>query len=124
MKSKEEKDKVRKFINRTFAELVSELPFKLHYTFEESKEKWNEDKGEFSIGTTMNNLEVTLIYYQNVFEYTEEKLRIALAHEVGHILVQNLNSLITQRYISPMEHHNILEETVTNIAFLLLKLVK
>lgn len=123
---KSNKAQIRKFIEKAFPKMLDLLPYDLRYDIEESKKECNNSGGEFAIFIEPSNTLVKLFYYQDVFKLklSESKnyLMDCMAHEVGHIVIEKLNMLIVQKYVSEKEHHKILEETATHISWIISKL--
>lgn len=114
------------FINKTFEEFIKRVPFALHWSTKNSSQKANERDGEFAIKIDLKNAEVVLTIYQSALKLDEKRLEIVLAHEVGHIFIQDLDNVIENVAdrgwaLHKPEKENAIEKAATNIGWLLLE---
>lgn len=120
----DKKKALKKYIEKTFVEMIGWYPEKFHYAFKYEDEETNYTNGIMGLEIDFNNMKIVLKVYKTTFDKTKSSIFITLSHEVGHIFVQHLNLLSSNRYTSEEEYSVALEQSATRVGWLIEHLVK
>lgn len=116
--------KAEVFIKKTLRGFILKFPYDFRYCIIWEKANANPRGGPVAIRYIPENREAQLCVFKDFLEIcrtSKKRARVALAHEVSHILVWKLANAGTKREFTGEEFNGVLEETVTDVATVLLK---
>ena len=108
---------------RLIEKAMSLLPEKHIWKIEIMKEGKNDKGGQISISHLVYMNEVVWVIYKDFWKLTEEEKLNTVGHEIGHILIDDLNTLTESRYASKDEIYSCNEKTATHIGMIVAKLL-
>ena len=108
----------------TISKLMDLLPEKHLWKIKIMKEKENSKGGEMAVAHKLYIHEVRFDVFKNYWELNEEEKLNTIAHEIGHILTGDMDTLAKARYITNDEIYACNEKTATNIGMTIINALK